>query len=291
MTSHTQQVMSASARATTMSGGNSIDLATNGGTLFDVDMFASLSEGLDSEMAIDWANQPLTALEPLDNLLLDRLSPQELSRDSPPEEDISQAELSTLHTNYFDSVYLSFPFVNRDRFAVEHSSSGSSSAASALVYAVALAGCTHSPKDANKRSLCYSLARSHAEKCERDGNLNDIKYLQALILTGRFEAMDRQFEKSWLTLGRASMVCRLLNMTQMDQSDECGAGVQENLNRHQNCKVSRLRLPATEDPVLLEERRRTFWALYILQSYMKTRTGWSCQLGDVKVRPSLLRRI
>ncbi|TIC91078.1 Asperfuranone cluster transcription factor afoA [Colletotrichum higginsianum] len=252
-----------------------VDMSTNGSSLLDIDLFTSFNDGADSNMAFDWTNQPpLSALEPLDNLLLNRLSPQSLSH-SDPDEDISPAELSALHNHYFESIYFSFPFLNRDRF-LEESAGASSPAVSALIYAVALAGCAHSPKHPNRQATCYSLARNYAEKCERDGGLNDLNFLQALLFIGRFEAMDRKLERSWLTLGRAAMLCRLLRLPQMDQVDE-GDGFQDDAGQ----SGPPMCLPRTDDPVLLEERRRTFWGLYILQSYVKTRTGWQCQLGDV----------
>ncbi|GKT41339.1 depudecin biosynthesis cluster-specific transcription activator DEP6 [Colletotrichum spaethianum] len=160
-----------------------IDLPTTSSSLLDIDLFTSFTEGEDTNMTYDWTNQPLAALEPLDNLL-NRLSPQSLSH-SGPEEDISAAELSTLHSHYFDSFYFSIPFLNRDRFLAE-STGGGGPAVSALVYAVALAGCAHSSKDPNRQSTCYSLARNYAEKCERDGGLNDINFVQALLFIGRF---------------------------------------------------------------------------------------------------------
>ncbi|OHE97150.1 hypothetical protein CORC01_07591 [Colletotrichum orchidophilum] len=252
-----------------------IDLPTNGSSLLDIDLFTSFTEGEDTSMTFDWTNQPLAALEPLDNLILNRLSPQSLPHNG-PEEDISPAELSILHNHYFESIYYSFPFLNRDRF-LSDSTGGSGPAVSALVYAVALAGCAHSPKDPNRQSTCYTLARNYAEKCERDGGLNDINFLQALLFIGRFEAMDRKLERSWLTLGRAAMLCRLLRLHRMDESDD------DDQSQDDSSPSGPLScLPPTDDPVLLEERRRTFWGLYILQSYVKTRTGWQCQLGDVK---------
>ncbi|KAK1597694.1 uncharacterized protein LY79DRAFT_540755 [Colletotrichum navitas] len=253
-----------------------VDIASNGSSVLDIDLFTSVNDGTGSDMAFDWTIQPLSALEPLDNLLLPCLSPQSLSH-SDLEEDISPAELSALHNHYFESIYSSFPFLNRDRFLAESAGGGGSPAVSALVYAVALTGCAHSSKDPSKQSTCYSLARNYAEKCERDGILNDLNFLQALLFIGRFEAMDRKLERSWLTLGRAAMLCTLLELPQMDRRDE-GDGTQDDGRQ----SGSRLCLPPTDDPVLLEERRRTFWGLYILQSYVKTRTGWQCQLGDVK---------
>ncbi|KAK6215291.1 tat pathway signal sequence [Colletotrichum tabaci] len=219
-----------------------VDMSTNGSSLLDIDLFTSFNDGADSNMAFDWTNQPpLSALEPLDNLLLNRLSPQSLSH-SDPDEDISPAELSALHNHYFESIYFSFPFLNRDRF-LEESAGASSPAVSALVYAVALAGCTHFPKHPNRQATCYSLARNYAEKCERDGRLNDLNFLQALLFIGRFEAMDRKLERSWLTLGRAAMLCRLLRLPQMDQVDE-GDGFQDDAGQ----SGTPMSLPRTDDP-------------------------------------------
>lgn len=256
--------------------GVGMDVPTTNSPLLDIDLFTSFTEEVDSNIALDWTNQPLTALEPLDNLLLNRLSPPSLPH-SGPEEDISPTELSSLHSYYFESIYFSFPFLNRDRFAAE-STGGGSAAMSALVYAVALAGCAHSAQYSHKQFTCYNLARNYAEKCERDGHLSDLNLLQALLFIGRFEAMDRKLERSWLTLGRAAMLCRLLKLPQMDQADD-GDGAPSKSGQG----GSRLCLSSTDDQALLEERRRTFWGLYILQSYVKTRTGWECQLGDVKV--------
>ncbi|EWZ87321.1 hypothetical protein FOWG_09209 [Fusarium oxysporum f. sp. lycopersici MN25] len=224
-------------------------------------------------MAFDWCNQ-LTALEPLDNILLTRLSPRSLAH-SGTEEEISHAELNALHKYYFQSIYFSFPFLNQDRFATE--SMGGGLAISALIYAVALAGCAHSSTSQNKESACYILARNYAEKCERDGQLNELNLLQALLFIGRYEAMAGKLERSWMTLGRAVMLSRLLELPYMDKRNE-GDGFQDS-QRHDGSGLS---LPETTDQVLLEERRRTFWALYILLSYVKTRTGWQCMLGDIK---------
>ncbi|EFQ32228.1 tat pathway signal sequence [Colletotrichum graminicola M1.001] len=225
-----------------------VDIASNGSSVLDIDLFTSVNDGTGSDMAFDWTNQPRSALEPLDNLLLPCLSPRSLPH-SDLEEDISPAELSALHNHYFESIYFSFPFLNRDRFLAESaaggggSSSSSSPAVSALVYAVALAGCAHSPKGPGKQSTCYSLARNYAEKCGRDGYLNDLNFLQALLFIGRFEAMDRKLERSWLTLGRAAMLCTLLELPQMDQRGE-GGGIQDGDGRQSG---SRLCLPPTDD--------------------------------------------
>nr|ART35018.1 putative Zn2Cys6 DNA-binding transcription factor [Fusarium sacchari] len=250
--------------------GTATYLPTNSSHMLDIDLF---NPGADSNMDFDWCNQ-LASLEPLDNILLTRLSPRSLAHNG-TEEEISPAELNALHKYYFESIYFSFPFLNQDRFAAE--STGGGLAINALIYAVALAGCAHSSTSQNNQSACYALARNYAERCERDGQLNDLNLLQALLFIGRYEAMAGKLERSWMTLGRAVMLSRLLGLPDMDKRNE-GDGSQD----LQNNDGSRLSLPGTNDQVLLEERRRTFWALYILLSYIKTRTGWQCMLDDIE---------
>ncbi|EAT86509.1 hypothetical protein SNOG_06678 [Parastagonospora nodorum SN15] len=192
---------------------------TNRSSLLDTDLFTSFAEGVESNMTFAWTNQPLMALEQLDNVLLNQ--PASAVPQSSSEEDLSPTDLSLLHNNYFESVYHSFPFVDRDRFA-------------------------------------------------------------ALIFIGRFEAMNRKLERHWLTLGRAAMLCDLLRLHRMDE-----AGSREGMQSGETQGGALLGLPHTDDPVLLEERRRTFWGLYILQSYVRTRTELSDQptiTGAVEVR-------
>ena len=253
-----------------------IDAPTNGSFVPDVDLFTSFAQDMDSNITFDWMNQPLTALEPMDDLLLNQ--PQKASQ-SGPEEVLSPTDLSSLHDHYFESVYHSFPFINKDRFMAESTGSGGS-AVNALAYAIALAGCSHTtPEDSKRQSKCYNLARDYAERCEREDCMSDLNFLQALLLIGRYEAMSRKLEKSWLTLGRAAMLCRLLRLHRMDEASQHPSAQNEEIQ-----SGSMFSLPHTKDPVLLEERRRTFWGLYILESYVKTRSGLQCQLGDVKVR-------
>nr|BAZ95820.1 cpaN2 transcription factor [Curvularia pallescens] len=220
----------------------------------DPDLFTSCDEGAESNMSFAWANQPFMALEPFDNMLL---NPPESAPLNGPHEDLSQTDLLLLHERYFEFVYLSFPFINKDRFMAEKTDTHSP-AISALVYAVALAGCSHFPQDHNRQLMCYKLARNYAEKC-------------------RFEAINRKLERSWLTLGRAAMLSKLLKLNEMDANE-----TEQGIDNDERQSGPQLALPHTEDPVLLEERRRTFWGLYILQSYLRTRTGWECQLEDTK---------
>jgi hypothetical protein len=244
-----------------------VDPPANSSSIFDIDLF---NVEADSNMLFDWPDE-LTPLESIGNHPLNRLSPKS-STHSEAEQEISTTELSTLHKHYFESIYYSFPFLNQDRFVAE--SRRDDSAIKALVYAVALAGCTHSSAQQNKQSTCYILARKFAEECEISDHMKNLNFIQALLFIGRFEAMDGKLERSWMTLGRATMVSNLMGLPQMDRPDNSNSESQDGPG-------SKLR---ETDQVLLEELRRSFWALYILLSYVKTRTGWRCVLGDIEVR-------
>jgi hypothetical protein len=244
-----------------------VNQPANSSSIFDIDLF---NVEADSNMLFDWPDE-LTPLESIGNHPLNCLSPKS-STHSKAEQEISTTELSILHKHYFESTYYSFPFLNQNRFIAE--SRGDDSGIKALIYAVALAGCAHSSAEQNKQSTCYILARKYAEECEITDHMKNLNFLQALLFIGRFEAMDGKLERSWMTLGRATMVSKLMGLQQMDGPDNSNAGSQDDSGSN---------LPET-DQALLEELRRSFWALYILLSYVKTRTGWRCLLGDIEVR-------
>jgi hypothetical protein len=220
---------------------------------------------------LDWSSQ-LPAFEPLTDNLFDRLSPLPMPIFN-PEDGIPADELRTLQMCYFDSVYFSFPFINQDRFLAE--SQANSPGMKALAYALALAGCGNSPTHIDKKAKCYALAREYCESCERDANFKDINLLQALVLLGRFEALEGKLEGSWMTLGRAAILSRLMGLSQMDDESETAGA----------------RSSKSVEPVLAEEHRRTFWALYIMQSYLRTRTGWPCtgDKNEVRLKRSHIR--
>ncbi|KAF5664284.1 putative DHA14-like major facilitator ABC transporter [Fusarium heterosporum] len=236
---------------------STLDPLVDSSIMRDIDLF---SAGADTNMTFEWQDQS-TSLDPLDDLLLGRLSPKPLPYSNMVDE-ITRTELSTLHNYYFDTIYFSFPFLNQDRFFTEVQ--GDSHAIKALSYAVALAGCAHSAQQ-SKQAICCTLARESAERCEKDEQIENLNFLQALMFIGRFEALEGKLENSWMTLGRAVMVSKLMRLAHMDRLDGSG-----------RCQ------DALTDQVLLEEKRRSFWALYILLSYVKTRTGWQSMLGDAK---------
>lgn len=169
------------------------------------------------------------------------------------------------------------PILSEIHFSTELAKDRTSSPIQGLRYAVALVGTTVSPGFAYLQQACYSSARKYVELCERDEDSTDLANLntfQALLFIIRYELTSKRFNRAWMTLGRAIRLAKMLDLHQMD--NVCTSAVASS--------DLQLRLPPTKDPTSLEERRRSFWALYIFEGYAATRTGMPCQFSETQVR-------
>lgn len=177
-------------------------------------------------------------------------------------EGISSADMLALQECCFDGMSRTLPWLNRDRLGGEMSSSSPFSRDSppllSLRYAIALMGCTLSPKHSHLEDRCYRLARAYAEACESDGqvetHLTDINLFQSLLLLARYESCSsRSPLRAWMTVGRLSRLSRILGLQRIDRGGEDAAP----------SSVLASRTPPL-DAVALEERRRCFWAFYMV---------------------------
>lgn len=74
-------------------------------------------------------------------------------------------------------------------------------------------------------------------------------------------------------MGRAITLAKMMNLYQMDSANSGGAGTSD----------PEIRLPPLKDPASLEEMRRSFWTLYIFESYASVRTGRLFPLAEAQV--------
>ncbi|KAI0403609.1 hypothetical protein F4802DRAFT_288247 [Xylaria palmicola] len=243
----------------------------------DLDLFANFTDSIDYSavgLGLDWVSMAMP--NPLLESTASPTMTTSASHATPfsiQDTEVASRHLTALHRNYFDIVYFSLPFLNEGRFTAELASSPSSPSVLALSYAVALVGCTVSLQHAHLLDAYYATARNYAEQCEREvdeGGAANFNLFQALLFIIRFEITDRRLTRAWMTMGRAVRLSKLLGLHRMDSdTSEYSPGPDLHLS-----------LPATQDFLLLEERRRSFWFLYILESYLRTRTGVDCELGD-----------
>ncbi|CZT51338.1 uncharacterized protein RSE6_12468 [Rhynchosporium secalis] len=189
--------------------------------------------------------------------------------------EISAEQMASLHDNYFELLYPHMPILSKERFSSERSSPRSS-IERGLDYAVALVGALIEPDSLGLQRACYGMARKFVEMCEQDEegtNLTSLGVFQALLFIIRYELTAKRFTRAWMTLGRAVRLATILNLNEMDRPP---------VNFRGQSELQQL-LPETQDPSILEERRRSLWVLYIFEGYASTRTGLPCQLQDNQI--------
>ena len=170
--------------------------------------------------------------------------------------------------------------VDRERFSSALAASSGKPQVSALSYSVAMLGATLSDENAHLEEKCYQYARKYLETAERqeDGaNFITLDALQACVLTTWYEFKGPGFARAWMSLGRAIRLAKMLGLHQMDNTDPRRARTGSPISGFQ------LPLPATEGPAELEERRRTFWVLFIFEAYAGVRTGSPMTIQESEV--------
>lgn len=168
------------------------------------------------------------------------------------------------------------PIISEIRFLSELSTDHPSKSITALKYSVALLSTAMSIRYQHLSQELYALVRRQIEDCEMDPDItsfSNLNIFQALLFLVRYELMSSNITRAWMTLGRAIRLSSVLRLHRMDNSE----GHDDAVPGLHIC------LQATDDQCLLEERRRSFWLLFVWETYIKTRSGMESQLGPVSV--------
>jgi hypothetical protein len=200
---------------------------------------------------------------------------------TPPAASIYAKDLHELHQVFFDHIHSAMPIINSTRFYKALQDSPDAVSVQSVSYAIALLATTVPETDASLKKPCYALAKHYVNECEMDDGFNPLwcmNFLQSLLLLTRFEINNRSCARAWLTLGRAIRLAKIMRLDNMD-----GVG----LFGESNVSLPEIQLPATHDVVELEERRRCFWALYILEGLAWVYTGAPGLREDSKVSTSI----
>ncbi|KAI9164032.1 Depudecin biosynthesis cluster-specific transcription activator DEP6 [Paramyrothecium foliicola] len=193
---------------------------------------------------------------------------------------ISASLVSNLHVKFFEVFDPILPIINQARFFAEIVQGSGSVAILALSYAVAALGAL-AAGDAEytyAQEHCYNQARELLDVCERqetDGTLANINILQTCVLITLYEFKRPNFARSWMTLGRATRLCKMMGL---DWIDDHGNGARPTgLHIH---------LAPASSPAELEERRRTFWVLYVFDAFaaIKSETATTFDATQMPVR-------
>ncbi|VUC26382.1 unnamed protein product [Clonostachys rosea] len=245
---------------------------------------SSFPDGIDffSTMSVDWPLEgPANSLETTFPATASSQTPlhfgsQQDTQTHAEAEQVSAQDLSILHQKYFSILFHAWPFLSRERFEKELVFQPNWPPILALSHATALYATTVSQSHQHLQQRCYKAARRYIEMSEMDDNessLANLNLFQALVFVIRYEITSQPLTRAWMTLGRAIRLSKMLKLHKIDSYES-------EMTPPIDLEV---RLPPPADEMELEERRRSFWSLYILESYASTRTGIACELGEAKL--------
>ncbi|KEY75130.1 hypothetical protein S7711_01582 [Stachybotrys chartarum IBT 7711] len=179
---------------------------------------------------------------------------------------LSSGLLHGLYDRYFELFHPTLPMISRSRFEAETSQPSPPIGVRALSWVIATLGAFSIPELRCHVDRCYEQCRALLELCERDdtgGSLASLNTLQALVLLTLYECKQPNLARSWMTLGRA---IRLAKMMGLDQGACCLSGV----------AAAAQWVPALPPPTTCaeaEERRRTYWVIFILDAFSAMQTN------------------
>ncbi|EFQ35940.1 fungal specific transcription factor domain-containing protein [Colletotrichum graminicola M1.001] len=211
-----------------------------------------------------------------------------------------QAVLTLLHDTYFDVHNPVFPMVHRRRFVEELDQAPGFVPAQALSLAMAgLGSLAREPPFEKQQSgddamvvtipadSFYTQARGLLDMCEREDNgagLRSIDTLQACNLLAFYELQRPNLARTWMTLGRAIRLAKLMGLERTDVDFNAFEALGEADPRSGMCRSLRVCLPRSNCPFNAEEKRRTFWQMYVLDTFASMRTKFAPAVDETVLR-------
>ncbi|KAI0909792.1 fungal-specific transcription factor domain-containing protein [Ustulina deusta] len=173
--------------------------------------------------------------------------------------ELLQLVVSTLCSSFFDVFHPVMPIISRSRFQRQLAEDPSSIQLQALSYAIGALGALAVPELGIPLDSCYHQARHLLDLCERQedkAKFADIRMVQACIFLSLYEFRRPNPARAWVTLGRA---IRLGQVISLDTS--------ENHTGWSSYSGQFSPLSPPSGPEEVQERRRTFWLLYLLDGH------------------------
>jgi hypothetical protein len=159
--------------------------------------------------------------------------------------------------------------INRTRsIAALEDGSSQTPEVNSLIYAIAMAGAAINKDNDDLISACHHHARRCLEDAEREYpgvSYLSIHAVQAMLLITYHEFKRQDFARGWMTLGRAIRLTKLMGLHRLD--------MEASENNATNDPTFQLSLQEATSWTEIEERRRTFWLVYILDTWACNRTN------------------
>lgn len=186
----------------------------------------------------------------------------------PPQDIIDE-----LVAKFFDGIF--FDFIYKPRFMASLSTG---LIKPHLLYAILLAGSGLANNHLfHLQDQLYEKTLKYLQKAECTGfgeELVNIQYVQALILVIIYDNKIGCFSRAWINCGKAIKAATQNNLHEIDMNNK------SNSFRDENCYSSNV----LNDK---DERRRTFWIVYILDKYCSIGFGWPSSIQESSINSDL----
>lgn len=171
---------------------------------------------------------------------------------------------------YFEKCQPMMPFLHRARFMASCQLPPNIGTSVSLRYAVWALGASASVDQSLRsyKDIFYSRSRRALNEL-LDTTLDSLKphrisTLQTLVLLSTYEFLHANFGHAWMNCGRAARMSVYFNLMRLDEP-------------HLFCKQTLL---DSKDWIDQEERRRTFWAAFMLDRFASLGTGWAAAFNE-----------
>ncbi|KAI0886807.1 fungal-specific transcription factor domain protein [Annulohypoxylon maeteangense] len=176
--------------------------------------------------------------------------------------DLAKADLIQL---YFDRVQPIIPILNKPKtFRWMNDSHNMSEAQQCLQYAMWTSATAFSSQFSGFQETMYAKTRFMLDQLDLSGNdalVCHIEHVQAWILITFYEFSRTNYRRGWLSAGRVFRLVQFLRLYDLDSPKPLGA-------EHE------------EDPISIEEKRRTFWIAYCLDRFISVSEGAPMTLSE-----------
>ncbi|KAF3008031.1 hypothetical protein E8E14_004046 [Neopestalotiopsis sp. 37M] len=185
--------------------------------------------------------------------------------------------LEHLTALYFDKCHEGSPMIHCSRYMTAlRCRSASQQPPLFLQYVIMATGATMDARHASLATSLYQQARKLAEADEVEDSGVDqpsVAHAQCWLLLANLEAQNAMFARSYLSLGRSIRFAQLLNLHQLDQVDH-----RQTLFCHHS---------PPRDWIEREERRRTWWVIYVADRLVFATSGMPALINDDQIHTLL----
>ncbi|KAK3903292.1 putative binuclear zinc transcription factor [Staphylotrichum tortipilum] len=181
-----------------------------------------------------------------------------------------------LNAVYFEKSHYGAPMIHPSRYTSLLRSPPGLQPPPFLQHAVMALGAVADPSYASLVMPLYRRARTLAEADEMDDQHSavTVAHAQGWLLLANLEAQTGHFSRASLSLGRSIRIAQILNLHQLDRDGQIHG-------------LFQCHLAPPRDWVETEERRRTWWVLYVTDRLVFATTGLPAAIDDRHVHTLL----